>query len=788
MTEARDGAAVVERLQQQLEEMRTKCNRLAQRLEESDDRYLRMLSNLKEEFLFYRHDTQGRFTYISPSYNDILGFAPEEYMGLKSSELWTPNPINTNAERSTQLSCQGIKQPAYELEIYHKSGAIRRFITIETPIFDEEGRVIAVEGTARDITEKRKVEEQLDKYRMMLEDLVAQRTKELEVSRKQLADIINFLPYPIWVVDTNERVITWNRAMVELTGIATESVVGERYQGWLDQLYDPEEPDLVRLVLDGLYQAGKQAKDNVERLAARHNIRFEGKKVLAERTAAALRDGMGADLWITAGPILDHDETIIGAIESIRDVTLIKEAERRLVRSERRLSTLMSNLPGMAYRASLTASGWQIDFVSEGCQQIFGYEPEFFINRALHELKALIHSDDLRRVQDKVTAAVRAGASFECEYRIVTATNQTKWVFDKAEVLTKNIDDRISVEGFMADFTLFKKKEERLLTENLLLRSTIRDHYKFNKIVGNCQAMQDVYELIVKAATSEDNVFIYGESGTGKELVAQAIHEVSERKNKRFVAVNCAAIPESLIESEFFGTAKGAYTGAHVDKAGYLETADSGTLFLDEIGDISPNLQVKLLRAIDGGGFSPVGSRRTIFPDLRIVAASNRDLRELVAKGSIRQDFFFRIHVIPIHLPPLRERGTDLLLLINHFLKLYGVDQGIETLSPHEIEILKRHRWPGNVRELQNTLRRFLTMHNLKFMEQPSILPKVEEVPVNPVTGVGDQDLRGTVMDVEKQVILKALERVRWNRTKAAAELGVSRKTLFRKMKICGIS
>lgn len=779
--------AEVEVLQQRLETMQHKCEILTKKLKESDARYTRMLNNLEEEFLFYRHDTEGKFTFISPSYSNILGFAPEEYIGMNTSELWTPNAINEIAEHSTQLSCQGIKQPPYEMEIYHKSGTIRRFITIETPIFNDDGRVVAVEGTARDITEKRRIEEQLDKYRVMLEDLVEQRTRELEVSRKQLADIINFLPYPIWVVDTVERVIAWNRAMVELTGIPAKFVIGQNYHGWLQQFYAPEDPVLIRLVLDGLYDEKSRNEFGLKLSANGHTIKFDGKKILAERSIASLNNGTGGDFWITAGPILDHDDTIIGAIESLRDVTEIKEAERQLVLSERRLSTLLSNLPGTAYRASLSHNTWQVDFVSEGCQYIFGREPSFFLNKNLHELATLIHPDDLLRVQGEVSTAVREGKSFECEYRIVTIDNQTRWVFDKAEVVSRNVDGRVSVEGFMADFTLFKKKEERLRTENLLLRSTIRDHYKFNKMIGSCQAMQDVYDLIVKAATSEDNVFIFGESGTGKELVAQAIHEASERKDEKFVAVNCAAIPESLIESEFFGIAKGAYTGAHTDKQGYLEMADKGTLFLDEIGDISPNLQVKLLRAIDGGGFSPVGSRKTIRPDLRIVAASNRDLRQLVAKGDIRQDFFFRIHVIPIHLPPLRERGDDLYLLANHFLKQYGITEGIETFSQREIETLRSHGWPGNIRELQNTLRRYLTMRSLKFMDIPKILHQPQDESINLPTAQPGQELRGTVIEVEKHVILKALDKMQWNRTKAAKELGVSRKTLFRKMKAFGL-
>ena len=774
-------------LRRELEAKVAENERLSEAVLESEARYARMLDNLKDEFLFYRHDKEGQFTFISPSYGNILGFAPEEYIGMKACELWTPSEINRLAEQSTLLSCQGVRQPSYEMEIYHKSGALRRFVTIETPIFDNDGQVIAVEGTARDITEKRKIEEQLDKYRLMLEDLVQQRTIELEASRKQLADIIDFLPYPISVVDINEKIIAWNRAMVEMTGVPKNTVMGNNFKPYLERFYSSTEPLLLQLVLDGIFMEGARESDKVVGLLRDYAIQIEDKKILAERVIPALYGGEGGEVWVTAGPILDNENKVVGAIESMRDVTRIKHAERQVLQSERRLSTLMSNLPGMAYRIAISENSWQVDFVSEGCRQIFGREPSFFVGRSLSELKHLIHPDDLERLFESSRLAVNERKPLECEYRILTEADETKWVFDKAQVLSRDVDGGVSVEGFMADFTVFKSMEEKLRNENILLRLTIRDRYKFKNIIGNCQAMQDVFELIVKAATTDDNVFVYGESGTGKELVAQAIHDTSERKDKNFIAVNCAAIPESLIESEFFGTAKGAFTGANADKKGYLEAADGGTLFLDEIGDISVNLQVKLLRAIDGGGFSPVGSRRVVRPDLRIIAASNKDLQLLVGTNDIRQDFFFRIHVIPIHLPPLRERGDDIFILINHFFKKYGSSHSIASLSREELEALKNHHWPGNIRELQNVLRRFITMKNLNFMQIPGLQRKKETEVLDSSIETNGQDLKDTMVQVEKKMILKALDQTRWNKSKAAKELGISRKTLFRKMKVCGL-
>ena len=776
---------------QRLENELAESARAIAALKESEDRYLRILEITREEFLFYRHDTRGRFTYVSPSYANILGYAPEEYIGKRVEELWSNDPVNQEADRKTKLSIIGVRQPPYELEIYHKNGARRRFIVIEAPILDQGGQVVAVEGIARDITEKRRTEEQLEKYRQHLEALVQQRTLELETSKKQLHDIIDFLPDPTYVVGKDDRVIAWNRAMVAMTGIEERTALERNYRENIRDIHGASRPLLVERVLGMRLGQGGFPDDSWKADLAAAGITSQGNTLFCTRHMPHLRGGRGGHVWITTAPILDRDRHIIAAIESIRDITRIKHAEIKLQESERRLSTLMSHLPGMAYRVVRSGQGWIIEFVSEGCRQIFGYNPTDFINKKVEDIKRLIHPEDMARLTRKLQEALREGKPVHCEYRIITASDETKWVFDKAEILPGAEDEGLCLEGFMADFTVYKQMEERLKNENLLLRATIRDRYKFKDIIGNCQAMQDVYELIVKAAVSDDNVFISGASGTGKELVAQAIHKESRRKDHPFVTVNCAAIPENLIESEFFGTSKGAFTGATSEKTGHLEAAHKGTLFLDEIGDVSPGLQVKLLRAIDGGGFSPLGSRRVVRPDVRIIAASNKDLEQLVNSGKMRQDFFFRIHVIPIHLPPLRERGDDILILINHFLRLYSSKDDLTSLSRQELDILRNYQWPGNVRELQNVLKRYLTMRSLDFLKRARRTRVAAESPEAAVTGDPRETdggvLKDAMLSYEKELLLKTLDKARWNRTRAAGMLGVSRKTLFRKMKACGL-
>jgi transcriptional regulator with PAS, ATPase and Fis domain len=312
---------------------------------------------------------------------------------------------------------------------------------------------------------------------------------------------------------------------------------------------------------------------------------------------------------------------------------------------------------------------------------------------------------------------------------------------------------------------------------------------RFGRLVGGSPAMQRVFDLIRHAAASEANLIITGESGTGKELVARTIHAMSRRRSGPFVPVNCGAIPETLMESEFFGYRKGAFSGAVFDKHGFLDLADRGTLFLDELGELGPAMQVKLLRAIDGGGFTPLGGLEVKQPDLRVMAATNRNLAEMLISGGIREDFYYRVHVIPIELPPLRERREDIPLLVAHFMAAAGAAPGAPRLAGHHLAALQAHDWPGNVRELQNTVQRFLTLGKIEFAGQRPAPGGVGAVGTAAAeAGSADLGLDGQVERFERQLIREALERHRWRREATAKALRIHRKTLFTKMKKYGLA
>ncbi len=359
----------------------------------------------------------------------------------------------------------------------------------------------------------------------------------------------------------------------------------------------------------------------------------------------------------------------------------------------------------------------------------------------------------------------------------------------------RHADGSISLLALITDINRRKLAEEalrektvRLGCENVFLRSGMQERFRLGAIVGRCSKMQKVYQQIFNAAATDAGILLYGEPGTGKELAARMIHDLSGRSQRRFVPVHCGAIPEQLFESEFFGYIKGAFSGADSDRQGYLDFADGGTLFLDEIGEIDGHMQVKLLRAIEGGGYTPVGGNKVKTSDFRIVAATNRDLKQLVRQGTMRQDFFYRIHIIPIHLPPLRHRREDIPLLADHFLKMHaGRDQTLFPLPPGFYDTLLSYDWPGNVRELQNAIVRYCSTGRLDFIP-PSGGAIGGSAPISGDDQVRPcKTLREYVGEVEKIVIARALEKNRWHRSRVAGLLGIDRKTLNAKIRRYGL-
>ncbi|MGI8565388.1 MAG: sigma-54-dependent transcriptional regulator [Pyrinomonadaceae bacterium] len=327
-------------------------------------------------------------------------------------------------------------------------------------------------------------------------------------------------------------------------------------------------------------------------------------------------------------------------------------------------------------------------------------------------------------------------------------------------------------------------RQRELFRENRQLRRELDRRYSFSEIIGTSEALHSVFRLVEKVATTNTNILIQGESGTGKELIARAIHHNSPRAARPFVAINCGALPETLLEAELFGHMKGAFTGAVASRPGLLRSAEGGTVFLDEVGEVSLAMQVRLLRAVQEHEVTPVGSSAPIRFDARIICATNRDLEKEVAEGRFREDLFYRLNVIEVHLPPLRERREDIPLLARHFItrtarEQTGNEKPIETAA---MSALINYAWPGNIRELQNAVERAYTLSG-DTIDLDSLPPRVRDAASHTLTMRDPDGLRPTLEEVERRHIFETLASVNQDKTRAANILGIDLSTLYRKLK-----
>jgi two-component system response regulator AtoC len=326
-------------------------------------------------------------------------------------------------------------------------------------------------------------------------------------------------------------------------------------------------------------------------------------------------------------------------------------------------------------------------------------------------------------------------------------------------------------------------EKQNLADENIMLREKIDAIYQFDEIIGNSEPLQEVLEIVGSVAASDTTVLITGESGTGKELIARAIHRNSMRRYKPFVAVSIGALPDTMVESELFGHEKGAFTGASYAHMGRFELADGGTLFLDEVGDMSPKVQVDLLRVLEEKTCYRLGGDRKIHMDVRVIAATNKALKKSIKEGTFREDLYYRLNVVGIHLPPLRERGDDVLLLAEYFLKKFcmKMNRRKEGFSPKVIEIFSRHKWPGNIRELENAIERAVVVGKgpmVQLQDMPFV--RGQESP--------EEKAAISLREVEKKHIMRVLDETDWNVTRSANLLEIDRATLYNKIKNYSLS
>ena len=463
---------------------------------------------------------------------------------------------------------------------------------------------------------------------------------------------------------------------------------------------------------------------------------------------------------------------------SVREVDEPGHSGEKAVQNNELLDLIVNGFNGFIYTVS---NDYKVEFINDALMDHIGY------NATGGHCYQIIHGLDARCpwcVGDKVFSGKTAGFEYKCPknnrwyYYVSTPRLDENGQVTAQQLISIDIHERKRHEFRLMENTDDLKKEIRLL------RSAAITRYGLDNIVGQSREMQRIYNLILDIASSDASVLISGESGTGKELVARAIHNMGKRKEKPFFPINCGGIPDTLIESEFFGYRKGAFTGAGTDMPGFLEKAEGGSVFLDEIAEINLGMQIKLLRAIDGDGYTPIGSNQLIKPDIRIIAAANRDPDQLVRDGHMRPDFFFRINVVPIYLPPLRDRRDDIPLLIYHFLRKFSPGDAIPHIPSDALDKLEKYDWPGNVRELENIIHRYVILNRLDIFD--SLGQKVQwQTRLNPAeswTGRENNSLRQQVEQYEKQVITRCLQDNQWQKGRVASILGINRKTLYSKI------
>ena len=326
-------------------------------------------------------------------------------------------------------------------------------------------------------------------------------------------------------------------------------------------------------------------------------------------------------------------------------------------------------------------------------------------------------------------------------------------------------------------------QRQTLLNENVILKRKLQEEYSFHNIIGNSHEMRDIYEQVATVAPTNTTVLLRGETGTGKELIAEALHYNSPRSEKPFVGVNCAAIPENLIESEFFGYEKGAFTGAVARKKGRFELADGGTLFLDEVGELSAMTQVKLLRVLQEQEFERVGGTETLRVDVRVIAATNSDLEKIMSEGKFREDLYYRLNVFSIYLPPLRDRKTDILLLADHFMLKYGRQhaKSVKRISTPAIDMLMRYHWPGNVRELENCIERAVVVCDDQVIHSYHLPPTLQTAESSGT--MNTRSLKQAMSTYEKELIQDSLKSTRGNVARAARLLDTTERILGYKIR-----
>jgi formate hydrogenlyase transcriptional activator len=671
-----------------------------------------------------------------------------DYSGLSAQEAsdwgWTAAVHSEDRGRLTDY-WQSLRASGgageIEARLRRFDGAYRWFLFRASPLRDESGNIVKWFGTNTDIEERKRVEE------------------ALRSNEQKLRLIVDTIPGMVCTLSAAGEVQLLNRQVLEYFGKTSEEL-----ENWATS--DAVHPADLPRVIDGW----------------RRSVETGQPYELELRQCRA--DGVYRWFHARALPTRDSEGRISGWYMLLTDVddrkrneAALAKAHDEIAKSEAELRTIIDAIPQL-----ITVIGADGNFL---------YANRAYLNYAgltkeevtPDRLRELLHPDDTERLRER-NAAISRGVPFEYELRLRRGDGQYRWFLAQYNPLLNEQGKVIRWYATGTDIDDRKQAEERTRQENVALREQIDQVFMFEEIVGSSPALKSVLSSIVKVAPTDSTVLITGETGTGKELIARAIHKGSQRAAQAFITVNCASIPASLIASELFGHEKGAFTGALQRRQGRFELANSGTIFLDEIGELPAEMQIALLRVLQERQFERVGSSRVIHTDVRIIAATNRDLAAAIASGTFRADLFYRLNVFPIQVPPLRDRKEDIPMLVEYFVKRYA-QQARKQITKIDKLTLKRcqsYHWPGNIRELQNIVERsvILSTGDTFWIDEAWLSNKDARRPKS------SGRLGETLRSYEKELIAAALAESNGKvagPNGAAAKLGIPRSTLDLKIK-----
>jgi formate hydrogenlyase transcriptional activator len=677
---------------------------------------------------------------------DYTGLSPEECLGSGWHRGVHPEDVTPLMNKWAEVLASG-RAGEGEARFRRHDGVFRWFLIRVEPLRDETGKIVSWYGISTDIEDRRQAEHKLQQV-----------LEEIRRSEANLRRVIDTIPALAWcnLPDGSNEFL--NKRWHDYTGLSPEESGGSRWQ----TVIHPQ--DLPRMMEKWQEVLTSGEAGEVEARLRRH-------------------DGSFRWFLLRAEPLRDETGKIVRWYGTSTDIEDRKQAEDKLRQEEcelRRITDVIAQMivvhdpegtPIYANQFALDYTGLTIDDVTR---------PDF--------RSRIIHPDDFERMRDVRQAALLRGLPFEMEFRARRKDGQYRWFLNRYNPFR---DDQGRLTRWYAtgtDIEDRKRAEERTKNENVALREEIDHASMFEEIVGSSDAIRRVLKQVAKVAPTDSTVLISGETGTGKELIARAIHKRSNRAARAFIRVNCGAIASSLIASELFGHEKGAFTGAFQRRIGHFEAADGGTILLDEIGDLPMEMQSALLRVLQEEEFQRVGSSQSVSVDVRVLAATNSDLRSTVAVGKFREDLFYRLNVFPIRLPSLRERLEDIPLLVEYLVTRYAQKAGkkFRDITSKTLQMFQAYRWPGNIRELQNVIERAVVLcDGDTFSVEEGWLSQESSPASGPIV-----PLVTTLEDRERQMIEEALAQSRGRvsgPTGAAAKLGIPRQTLDRKILSLGI-